>query len=90
MPLFRCTRCDVVENTALSNYWLTQLAAHKSAQPHEPLCSQCDPDIGEWHEEFPREAVSAEWYENPQGHLWRKHQLDSVKHMGPFTPVQPL
>jgi hypothetical protein len=27
MSLYRCTRCDVVENTALGGYWIQQMDA---------------------------------------------------------------
>ena len=46
MSLFQCTKCGVRENTALANYW--------SQKEGKELCSQCNPDIGKWHDEFPR------------------------------------
>lgn len=46
MPLFTCSKCKCVENTALSRFW---------HQPdHEKLCSLCDPKVGKWHGKFPR------------------------------------
>jgi hypothetical protein len=48
MPLFLCSKCSCVEDTALCRYWgarLRQTAAE---------CSACDPAIGRWHGEFPR------------------------------------
>lgn len=54
MPLFKCEQCGVVENTALSNYWDSLL------EKKPKLCSQCDPDIGEWHGQFPR-TLAADW-----------------------------
>ncbi|HEY6259001.1 MAG TPA: hypothetical protein VIY51_24755 [Xanthobacteraceae bacterium] len=51
MPLFACSKCNCVEDTALCHYWgarLRQTAA---------VCSACDPAIGEWHGEFPREPA---------------------------------
>jgi hypothetical protein len=53
MPLFNCTKCGAVENTALSNYWVDQCRRDKSA-PFEPRCSECDPRIGVWHGRFAR------------------------------------
>lgn len=44
MSLFRCEKCNHIENTATSNYWLSD----------ERLCSLCDPKIGKWHNLFPR------------------------------------
>ena len=53
MPLFNCTKCGAVENTALSGYWPAYYGRDKSV-PFQPLCSKCDPGIGEWHGRFPR------------------------------------
>lgn len=53
MPLFNCTSCSTVENTALSNYW-ADLYQRDQSVPFNPLCSKCDPRIGEWHGRFPR------------------------------------
>lgn len=50
MTLFRCSKCGCQEGTALCNYWSAQIRG----QP--PLCSACDPRIGKWHAEFPRES----------------------------------
>lgn len=53
MPLFRCERCGVVENTALSTYWID------TSDGKPALCSQCGPE-GKWHDSFPREdAIEA-------------------------------
>lgn len=53
MPLFNCTSCGAVENTALSNYW-TDLYREDKSVPFNPLCSKCDPRIGKWHGRFER------------------------------------
>jgi hypothetical protein len=50
MPLFACDECDSVENTACCRYWL-----RKRATGGRALCSQCDPEIGEWHGRFERQ-----------------------------------
>lgn len=47
MPLFVCDKCNIVENTALSNYWMRK-------NKNECLCSQCDPEIKKWHNKFSR------------------------------------
>lgn len=49
MPLFKCSACGSMDNTALTN-WAMRVGMHKLP----PLCSACDPAIGEWHREFPR------------------------------------
>jgi len=62
MPLFACSKCGCVENTALCEYWY-QVAIEKK----KPLCSECDPEIGEWHGKFEkRSAVGMLW-----GQRWR-------------------
>jgi hypothetical protein len=48
MSLFACEQCGCVENTACCNYWSRQM----EKQPL--LCSEGDPEIGEWHGEFPK------------------------------------
>jgi hypothetical protein len=48
MPLFICTKCGCVDNTALCRYW--ELSYNKE----KILCSKCDPKIGRWHGAFPR------------------------------------
>ena len=60
MPLFPCSKCNCVEDTALSHYWsarLRQVAA---------VCSACDPGIGKWHGEFPRESAEG-WVNDRSG-----------------------
>ena len=56
MPLFRCEQCGCVENTALSNYWTRDRDEQfNKIEPTPPaLCSECDPEIGEWHGRFPK------------------------------------
>lgn len=57
MSLFECSECHVVENTACCHY-------HWRKSRGEPLlCSQCDPEIGEWHGRFERTLVSDTNYE---------------------------
>ena len=49
MPLFACSKCDAVENTALGAYWLNE------ARGNPVLCSECD--TGTWHGHFPKESA---------------------------------
>jgi hypothetical protein len=68
MPLFRCTECGCVENTACSHY-----AVRERGEP--ALCSECDPAIGKWHGLF--EKGSAEGYlVGNDGFLYSKEELD--------------
>ena len=46
MPLFICSKCGVIENTALCGYWWKD--------KKNPLCSECDPDLKKWHNKFPK------------------------------------
>ena len=46
MSLFKCSKCGCTENTALCRY--------NYRGDEEPLCSECDPKIGKWHNCFPK------------------------------------
>lgn len=87
MSVFRCTKCNCVENTAVSHYW-----TRPKGSP--PLCSECDPEIGKWHGRFPKQ--SADELVEKDGFLISKEEdaeqkaleialqsLPSVKHVGP-------
>lgn len=54
MPLFNCSKCGVVENTALGAYWL------EKARGEPTLCSECS--TGKWHGTFSKsyEKLAAE------------------------------
>jgi hypothetical protein len=64
MPLFRCTQCGCVENTATGNYW---------SRPKEPICSECD--TGVWHGRFPKRSAEGMLIDQ-NGHLWSQGQID--------------
>lgn len=55
MPLYECSACHAVENTALTNFWWDHKMHEKPA-----LCSECDPQIGKWHGHF--EKITVEEY----------------------------
>ena len=70
MGLFRCSQCGCVENTALSRYWKDR----QERQP--PRCSACDPRIGAWHGQFPRQDARAAGYQQDQyGSLWSPQSI---------------
>lgn len=47
MPLFECSQCHVIDNTALGSFWW------RTGQENLPaLCSQYDE--GKWHGKFDR------------------------------------
>jgi hypothetical protein len=51
MPLFPCSKCNCIEDTALCHYWSARLRQTSA------VCSACDPTIGKWHGEFPKESA---------------------------------
>jgi hypothetical protein len=63
MPLFRCEECGSVENTACCSYWL------RKNDGELLLCSECDPDIGEWHGKFEKRPADRMLIDQ-NGHLW--------------------
>jgi hypothetical protein len=47
MPLFVCSKCKAVENTAVGAYW----------GKDESLCSECDE--GKWHGHFKKRTIKS-------------------------------
>jgi hypothetical protein len=85
MSLYRCTKCDVIENTALGGYWEQQINAHEAGEPLKPVCSQCF--TGTWHGQFPRRGITNEYVEDARGFLWKPDQAAKLEHLGPFKAV---
>jgi hypothetical protein len=52
MAFFQCRKCGCAEDTALCHYWSARL--WETAL----ICSACDPTVGKWHGEFPREPYA--------------------------------
>jgi hypothetical protein len=69
MPLFPCSKCDCIEDTALCHYWSARL------RQTTPLCSSCDPTVGKWHGEFPRESAQG-WVPDRDGFLLDKRAVE--------------
>jgi hypothetical protein len=69
MSLFRCEECGCVENTATSNYWGRQYTEKREPGDTRKLCSECDPEVGVWHGEFPKESANG-WKIDAQGWVW--------------------
>jgi hypothetical protein len=69
MPLFSCSKCNCVEDTALCHYWGARLRQTGA------LCSACDPAIGKWHGEFPRESADGFVYDR-DGFLLDKRAVE--------------
>jgi hypothetical protein len=72
MPFFQCTKCGCAEDTSLSHFWSARL------RETAPVCSACDPGIGKWHNEFPRQSLAeGGWIRNKQtGFLWNKGEVE--------------
>jgi hypothetical protein len=66
VPLFACTKCDAIDNTAISGYWDQHYDSYDVANgkiesvDFKPLCSECF--TGKWHGEFPKKFASVEGY----------------------------
>lgn len=58
MPLFKCSKCGCVENTACGDYWVN------AGRGKPVICSECSPLIGKWHGRFPKEPAD-------EAHGWR-------------------
>ena len=81
MPIFECSKCGCVENTTVSNYWEDRLKGK------DPLCSECDPKIGKWHNKFPKESAKG-YLLGSDGYLYHEKEADSntikwrIEHQG--------
>jgi hypothetical protein len=69
MPLFPCSKCDCIEDTALCHYWSARLRQRSA------VCSACDPTIGKWHGEFPKESARG-WIKDRNGFLLDKRAIE--------------
>src|SRR5258708_34039751 len=69
MPLFPCSKCNCVEDTALCHYWSARLRQTST------VCSACDPGIGKWHGEFPKESAQ-DWISDRNGFLLDKGSVE--------------
>ena len=67
MPLFCCSQCGCVENTAMSNYW-------QAVDKSKALCSECDPAIKQWHNQFPKRSANGMLVDQ-NGHLWSQETI---------------
>lgn len=84
MPLFACSKCETVENTATGHFWGRQM------QGLPVLCSECG-EAGVWHGKFRQRKADATCFVNAAGHLIfpEEHASGDFKHLGPWTPYQP-
>lgn len=71
MPIFKCSKCGMVENTATCHYWSRDFDQPAGTPPSPPLCSLCDPGIAAWHGRFERMTPESQGYvEGPDGFLY--------------------
>jgi hypothetical protein len=72
MPLFKCSQCGCVENTALGKYWY-----RKAIEKLPPLCSECS--TGEWHGQFPKQTPEECGYiEGPDGFWGTPEEINKL------------
>lgn len=70
MPLFRCSSCGCVENTALSEFWV-----QRDFEKVEPKCSECR--TGTWHGRFEKKPASG-YKIDQQGFLWSGQEQSAL------------
>ena len=84
MPLFRCSKCGCIENTACCDYW-----SRVHLDEKEPLCSECE--TGEWHGLFNKRSADGMLIDQ-NNHLWSQEQIDAgylPKHYKIIGKVEP-
>lgn len=80
MPLYRCTKCGCVENTALGWFHCRNMKQYKDDPVYkDPMCSECTPSkfrdgseesrYGKWHDSF-KKSSAAGWYVDTTGYIW--------------------
>lgn len=67
MPLYACSKCRAVENTATGDYWSQQHEAYTAKKKLEPLCSECL--TGKWHGQFPKTQPEGRYEVGEDGFL---------------------
>lgn len=88
MPLFRCSKCGCVENTALGWYWARTLKSTPE-QWQKPLCSEhapkfidgkfSDQEEGVWHGKFPQESATG-WWVDQSMLIWHPSDMLGAPH----------
>ena len=69
MSSFKCSDCGCKESTGASNGQL-----HIIQKRDKLLCSECDPDIGKWHNRFPKLPFEGPYNSDKHGPLPLKYQ----------------
>ncbi|CAM0042740.1 hypothetical protein VPHK394_0017 [Vibrio phage K394] len=68
MSLFKCQECGCKENTACCNFHIA------SAYGEKALCSECDPDIGKWHNKFDKKPFTEPYDSSRHGPIPKAYQ----------------
>jgi len=76
MPIFRCEECGCMDNTACCNYWGRQYSEKREPGDMRKLCSECDPEIGKWHNEFSKKSAAGMCI-GADGFLYEQEDFDS-------------
>ena len=73
MPLFVCSKCKAIENTALCRYWFRE-------NKKKPLCSDCDPKMKGWHGRFSKNKFDPKkWVKEPNSDfIMTKEEYDKI------------
>jgi hypothetical protein len=77
MPVFLCSQCKMMENTAVSNYW-----TRKEGSP--ALCTACDPEVKKWHGIFDPKPLPPDHIVGPDGFVYRKQDPILLSLRGPY------
>ena len=75
MSVFLCSQCQMMENTATSHYWTREKGT-------PPLCAECDPAIGKWHNCFDKNPIPPDCVEGPDGFVYHKDDPYLKKQLG--------
>lgn len=74
MPLFKCSKCGCIENTAVGDYWI-----RVNRDGKEPLCSECS--FGKWHDEFPKQTPEElGMIKYTDGFYWTPEQIKQLNY----------
>ena len=71
MPLYRCSQCGCVENTATGRFW-GQTWAIRKGDSDGCKCSECL--TGTWHGRFPKTSADG-MVEDEGGFIWMEDEI---------------
>lgn len=84
MPIFECSRCKCIDNTALTDFY------RRRRLGKEPLCAGCDPNIGVPNRTIPGVAAKGMLL-GSDGFLYPKNEdLEEIKKYQGVTIIKEL